>query len=295
MGTSGSEAEERRDLSPAETRQALLRSGWRQGSVLGPDLAARVEMLPHAQLDPNLAEHWYVVVSQDCDLMSGSFAAEPAVEVIVLKPVPQLDAQRMHLRNPRELHLEVATAAGGTRPVAARIWNRGYLDRRLLLEHEPSDPLVLSHHDVDLLSSFLRRRYDRVALPDTFVERLRPARAKLEKLLSDFPDAIVSVLIGLTPDGEPDPPDSPYELRMYVVLSDSVAFGDPGMRRSVQRQILDRLRPALRRCHGVEVEKVSVCDTDELSLGEFMGLIELDFEALRAEITRRGEGDTSGG
>ncbi len=295
MGRTTSEGEGRRELSPAEIRQALLRSGWRQGSVLGPDLVARVEMLPHAQLAPDVAERWYVVVSQDCDIMSGSFAAEPAVEVIVLHPVPQLDAQRMHLRNPRELHLEVATAAGGTRPLAVRIWNRGYLDRRLLLEHEPSDPLLLSSRDVDLLSSFLRRRYDRVALPDTFVERMRPARAKLEKLLSDFPDEIVSVLIGLTPHGEPDPPDSPYQLRMYVVLSNPVAFGDSGRRRSVQRQILDRLRPALRRCRGIDVEKVSVCDTDELSLGEFMGLIELDFEALRAEITLRGEGGTNAG
>lgn len=282
-GTAG--IEDGGDLPPAEVRRELVRRGWNQGAILGPELAAHVQLIPHARLDTNASDRWYAVASQDCDVVAGSFAAEPAIEVIALEALPEPDAQRQFLRHPRELHLPATRGEGSLQIVSARIWNRGFLDRRLLLNSVPAAELVLGGREIRLLSSFLQRRYGRAALPDALVERLRPTRAKLEKLVSDFPEEILLVLIGFSPPGEPDPPETAYSLRVYVVLSDDVAYGQAARRRSVESQVRDRLRPALRKCTGIEVEKVTVCDSDDLSLAEYAGLMELDFDALRAEMS----------
>ena len=91
-------------------RQQLLDCGWRQGSVLPPELALQVPPVLEGYAAPT--DGWpstrhYIVVSQDCDVVQGDFTKEPLVEVVLATKKKPFDPYRS-LRNPRVLHLELS-------------------------------------------------------------------------------------------------------------------------------------------------------------------------------------------
>lgn len=251
-------------------RARLLASGWRQGSILPSELAALVT--PICQGYSSTEAEWpvtrmYVVVSQDCDVVQADFAMEPTVEVVLAKKISRQKEGYKHLRNPRVLHISIATEDGNEVSAEVRVGNRGFLPHALLLDHAPSTR-SLDAETVQEIAAFISRRYIRDARPEAFDARIASARDALEELLANEAEhgIIFDLLFELDPlETEPND-DEPYVVKVFGVLKPKYDLQP----RATWRQLLDglaeRIREALLPCDGILVDSVTIVGRSEITL-----------------------------
>jgi hypothetical protein len=252
-------------------RQQLLDCGWRQGSVLPPELALQVTPVLQGYAAPT--DGWpstrhYIVVSQDCDVVQGDFTKEPLVEVVLATKKKPFDPYRS-LRNPRVLHLELSDEATSSEvSVEIQAGRRGYIAHELLLNSSPAS-VAADENAVLEIAAFLARRYQRNARPELFDRRLGDAIKQLEELLADeVPNGhIFDVLFAIEPKSEDVREDEPYVVKVYGVLKDrfDVFEKDEATRTamdSISRSIWDILLP----CDGLDVDAVSIVGRSEIDI-----------------------------
>lgn len=159
--------------------------GWQQGSVLPATVVvAIVNQIAAQHVSPEgLEQAWVVVASQDCDLVHGSYEAEPFVELVIGRPVADVDAVKMHGRNPRLLHL-VGHAGEGRVCLAFSVHEKVRVSREALSALGPCALRSIDADDVDMIAEWLAKRYTRAAFPDAFNDRLIPAHKKIDKVLN---------------------------------------------------------------------------------------------------------------
>lgn len=278
--------------SPAHFRENLQRRGWRQGSFLNSILGSEVRPVPFANPVPDEAR--YLVISQDCDVIHGNVAAEPAVEVVAVTPILQCDPTCQNLRNPRELHVHVSIADDDSRPSAIRVWGRGFIDRSLLGAHDPDASISISHNDLRDVVDFVGRRYDREAFPDEFVRRFKKTQKKLEMVLRTHADRIVDLYVIVEPftelprmSTEKNPGDSEasqlYRVWMDVVVEQGLMDGDPSVLNAMKNGVKPGLRKAITNCAGIELEDLVFRGPEEITLARWRKMHRLDFDAMSSE------------
>lgn len=268
-------------------RAELLRRGWLQGSVLPPELAARVVMIPGADVPP-ADGNWFIVVSQDCDIVYGHCDVDPAAEVVLATPITKTSARREDLRDARELHVHLTEGDGGAvHPVAIHVRNRGFLDRKLLLDYDPAT-IRADGDAMRRIAVFLARRYTRSARPEEFDQRFRPALRKLETLLENEVDALLDVLLHIDPTTEL-PDGEPYELTLYAVLQDEFDDRPRAQTKAKRAEIASEIRRALKKCNGIQWDEPRVLGRYDINIRERSDLMSLDFAAAQF-VPRAGQG-----
>jgi hypothetical protein len=239
-------------------RQILMERGWRQGSILPDNLNERVQPIPFAQGRPDPG--WYVVCSQDCDILN-SFDKEPAVEVIGVAPIDALRGHKTGARDPRELHVD-STETGESRPVALHAWTRGYLPKDLLLTETSAGHL--GDNATQMMAAWLAGRYARLALPDEFVRRFRRAVPDLERLLEGNDD-ILDVWARIEPWEELGPDDG-YAISVIIVATlETASAKDPRSMNRLKNEVRAELKRAIHRCEGIRVIQCHVEGPDDIS------------------------------
>lgn len=199
-------------------RARLVELGWRQGSIVGPDLTARARDVRPAHVEQDEAD-CLIVISQDCDLLNPGLDKEPVAEILRAKPLParEREAHFTHGRNPRRLQFPGdASESGGW--LEALPLERWYLPRDWLLDEDPTAQLPAK--SLDLVRRWLARRYTRPAFPDAFERRWRGAKgeraAAWTDLLRRHSSSIRGVYVRL--DRWEELPDSEtYRLTVLVV------------------------------------------------------------------------------
>lgn len=269
--------------APAESelRAQIGSMGWRQGAVLPADksIFQAVRMAPFAQFD-SLPESrfWLILASQDCDVVCNSLAVEPAVEVLVAFPIAREEERHRQLRHPRELHLTLEGPDGARQPVSLHIRNRGMLDRRLLTKHRPHVDLRIPSSVIDQVSAFLGKRYERVAYPDAFEERFDRGKKALIAVFEKYAGDLQDILLVVRPFEEVGQHGS-YTLTVYAVVHDHVADGPSPAYNTLKQEIAAAIRKPLRKLDGIDLEKVTVCGRDEITLREFGRMMPLAYAA----------------
>lgn len=127
----------------------LHKNGWLQGSICNinsPEYGCPVGD--------------YIVVTQSCDLLYRHLEVEPFVELLKVEAVSEKNSGAMFGKSTRELVFD----CGDTYWKAGSIVNRVLLPREHLLKLHP----IAKVNDERNFSSWLGRRYDRVAFPDNF-------------------------------------------------------------------------------------------------------------------------------
>jgi hypothetical protein len=270
-------------------RDALLNRGWRQGALLPADALALVHLIPFAPTPAVGAEVFGVVISQDCDAVQGSCEAEPAIEIALLTEVEKLDGNFRNLANPRLLHFELQDAQGRRRAVEANVWHRGFIARTELVQRTPTEAWTVRGAELNNLADLFGRRYTREGFPDEFMGRFASAEQALAQLVSKNVDKIHDLYLKVTPLdelSEDDPDGHPYDVTLYVVISDALA-SDAGRRKVWSNSHLPNLKKAIRQCPGIELEDVIVIDMDEMSLGTASQLMRWDLDPLRAKLAAK--------
>ncbi len=243
---------------------AIERHGWRQGSVLGPEVlrAAR----DRAPAGITVADtDWLIVTSHDCDVVNERLEKEPVVEVlraeVVTRKAP--DKQQVGGRNPRVLQLQVDDG-GASVILNAKVHERWTLDRALLSTEAPARSL--DDKTRRLIAEWLAKRYIRAAFPNAFDARWRAHLRTWTSLLEKHSRWIQGVYLRLSTLGELDE-QTPYKVHL-IVAPPADAKKQSGW--ATKREELEREIEAFWKQFGpgIECAGVDVVGTDELTLAE---------------------------
>ena len=142
--------------------KALMEAGWYQGVIFDIDVN-------YGELEGGS----YIVINQSCDLLYHCLSSEPLLEVLKVKKV-ELDSIEnynglMHGKSTRGLIFECENNDFWSAP---SLIYRKTLNRESLVSLSPRTKVK----DVRNFSSWLGRRYDRVAFPDNFNNLFSNAR-----------------------------------------------------------------------------------------------------------------------
>jgi hypothetical protein len=189
-----------------EARIQTLRShGWRQGSVLPSSIVEKAKLSnrwpPAIAVGP---DDWLIVVSHTCDVRNRNPNNEPDVELLVARPLVQgaTKANEAHGRNSRRLQFK-GKLDGRELELLAYAHERFATDRLLLAQAPPDEKRRVDR--LDILITWIAKRYRRQAFPDDFDQLARKAKDKVDKFLMKNAAQIAVVFISFAerPDRTP--------------------------------------------------------------------------------------------
>lgn len=274
--TERSDAGEPATAAGEDVRAQLLASGWRQGSVLPPELARLVQPVLGGYHPPDgvwPSTRYYIVVSQDCDICSADFQQEPTVEVVLAKKIKALKGRWEHLRTPRALHVALTRADGSVLPVEVDVRYRGHLPHELLRTHAPDAGVAAVDAAVTEIAMLVSRRYLRGTRPDAFDARWAPLRTRIEEVLDRGAreKVLYDILLRIEPLSELTP-DEAYAVTAYGVLTDAFDAKDKSETRAQIDALQAELTDILMACDGIDVELVEVVGRRQINLQQHEGL-----------------------
>lgn len=243
-----------KEAAAKEAAEAIGAHGWRQGSVLGGDVAASIS--------EEYDGAWLVVLSQDCDVVHRSFDVEPKVELVVFRPLlPDASGnpQLTHGKNPRRLQL----SARDGRIVEADIRERFLIDRNRLSRSKPDPDRRIDDPGVRQLTRWVAKRYIRSAFPDAFNARWERNKKKIERALKKHGKHASGVFLRLNRWDELQQ-GSPYELTVVVVCPKAVA-DDDALEADVA-ELPGALLEAFGECDGIDVADAKLSSETEFTL-----------------------------
>ena len=223
--------------------QDIKDQGWRQGSVLPAELASHLAAPRFSAWGP---DDCAVLLSQDCDVVHGSYGVEPTVELIRAGVASAEDAAIRHGRNPRHLQIETATGV----LLNLSVHDRWVVARSELESHAPDSLLSVDGGSLHVLVAWIAKRYTRHALPDAFNERRSPATKKIEKELKKNGKLITGLFLAISPNEE-CPADKSYSISLRVT-----AARETLVKKSVELDLVrttKQIADALDACDGIAV------------------------------------------
>jgi hypothetical protein len=190
-------------------------TSWRQGHVLTVEAVKALGLVHTDKLESTCV----VVVSHDCDLANDDLNAEPHVEVIIGCIPTTPNGNYSWAKSPRTLHFEIER--NGT-PVLIELVAtfKALVPKDALAIYKPDANWSLPGRSLATLRSWLAVRYNRVALPDSFVDRLRDCKVRdaLPKYIEPHHKNLSHVFFDVDDGRELDRTDgSAYELKIFLV------------------------------------------------------------------------------
>ena len=232
-------------------RARLIQEGWDQGAILVADALSCARYAPPSEGRAPSPWAGAVIITHSCDVVNESYEDEPVVEVI---PFEQLNrAARRELtaaQHPREL--EIPDDVDGTTSIRLAIRDRVELDRARLLAAGHAPYARLGHSAVRVLIEWVRRRYDRPALPEAFARRVK--HTKIRDALLERREHFGRLYIALDPWTEVGD-DEPYEVGLRLILKPS-AVRNMTQSRSELTVLLRRIVNQLANVEGVVLQGV---------------------------------------
>jgi len=232
--------------------------GWQQGSIItDQQLLSRARRADGQSFSLSDAKVG-IVVTQDCDLIHGSFEAEPFAEILIatdLRTAGKVSDQFAGGRHPRRLHFRDRN--GNLYEASSK--DRAFLDRSLFTSNNPSGERQLPDVEIALIRSWMRKRYDRPAFPDAFDERLRDRREQIRLVVTQYAKDISAISITLDTKKELSDKDA-YHVRRLVIVFDS------------KRTDVDRADKAAAElaaavtCEGIEVDDYAAVPKTKFTL-----------------------------
>jgi hypothetical protein len=240
------------------------RHGWRQGAVLGPELARVARERAPAGITTAETD-WLIVTSHDCDVVNIRLEKEPIVEVLRAEVVAARgpDKQQVWGRNPRVLQFQVDDA-GGTVILSAKVHERWTLDRSLLATEPPAR--AVDDKLRRLIAEWLAKRYIRAAFPTAFDGRWRTKLRDWTSLLEKHSAWIQGVYLRLGTLRELDDA-TPYKVHL-IVSPPAIAKKQAGWA-TKRDQLEEEVATFWKQfTPGIECAGVEVLAADELTLAE---------------------------
>ena len=256
---------------------ALVQSGWRQGCFVPKLLVKALES--NGYLPTMTGEGFWVVMTQDCDLLHKTLDNEPTVEVIfATKRMKKPNPSRTYGKDSRELHLPDRVLGFG---LELHTKTRRVFPRQILMGNAP-DCMALDEGHRDLLVRWIARKYRRAAFADAFNRRWYPIRSQWRKAVQESEGDLYAIYISVS--SEELPAEQPYRIIVICVASER-AMEDETIYRHTEA-LVDRFEELLAGCEGLEVVKIDLRSLGEVTLEDIAQLKRMDFD----DYTLEGEG-----
>lgn len=260
-------------MSTAFDADAIERLGWRQGSVLGPNLAAEARSLAPTAVVCSESD-WLIVTSHDCDVVNSTLDKEPFVEVLRAVVVPQEKPDKLAVwgRNPREMQFAADVGEGRSVVLRVKVHERWSVRRELLVSEAPHR--LLDAKTKRLVAEWLAKRYIRAAFPSAFDARWRSKMNAWTRILERESPWMQGVFLRLSTQDELDDA-RPYKLHV-IVAAPAAATTDPAwlakkpQLESMVEKFWTQFSP------GIDCVGVEVIATDKLTLAEIEPYQRLD-------------------
>lgn len=251
-------------------RDRILEKGWRQGSVFS-EADSRTE-LPTVEMSAGCR---LILVSHDCDILHPG-QREPFVEVCAAEPIERMDGNFRFTKNPRILHIAVQIAGNPTSYSLAG-HRRFFLDRARLEQLRPDAEAHLAQNELDSIVRWLAKRYERAALPDTFVERLDPASDAIRQALAEGGERLSGVFLSLDTDTELDAA-TPYRIEVFGVMPKE--HYDVDEYRATCGTAIEAIAAAMAACPGIDIVDHDIYSEDDFTLHDLHFVIEYNCDDL---------------
>jgi hypothetical protein len=237
-------------------------SEWRQGAIIPRELVPDGILLPEMALGAKL-----LIISHDCDIVQPSLEAEPFVEFLIAKPLPdaQKDGTLFRGRNSRKLQFWVeSNDRRQLYEISAH--DRFKMERRLLEYQEPERTLKLDGRSVATLAAWFAKRYKRSSFPTAFNSRI-PEKIwkKIKKALKRDGDDVL-IFMGMNSMDEL-PPDKSYQVLVRVVVPRDALQDD--FREKNALAVVASITTHLSQCDGIEVIDTTLVSEAEFSFEDY--------------------------
>lgn len=257
-------------LDKFPNRQTIKKNGWQQGSCLFVD-----------EHNPLFTQGYvektglHVVMTQHCDLLHDSFDAEPQVELLYTSHITKANNQYIGGKNPRILHLPIITA-DNIQYYECLIKNKCSIDRELLLRLSPSEKYILPEKTLKSLITWITKRYNRTAFPDSFNNRIYRGKnkEKMQKLLESHTDDVHGLFTILSTNKELNEGEI-YEIKLYLLLEDHADNTDEKFTDTLEK-IVRLIEPN----NDIHVNEYRVSKLNGIDASRYLNLSMIDFDYL---------------
>jgi hypothetical protein len=248
-------------------------NGWRQGKIVRHDDNQKIAELFGEGFSENIR---FIIVSQNCDLVHESYENEPNAEIVLVKPVEgAVNGNYTHGKHPRYLQISLNDMNGDSKNYQCHAASRKMIPRETLETIIPSDDIILSEHELQVLKQWLASRYNRYAFPDSFNNRVYDARRKIERTLKSTGKKIVAVYLSLMPWDEV-PEGTSYQLVIYATMLAN-DFAHEESKQKVNGSI-DMIATEINACEGIDVIDHGVKSEDEVTLTDLRMLKKWNYD-----------------
>jgi hypothetical protein len=190
----------------------LKLAGWYQGVIF------------EVSKKGNLNEGFFIILNQTCDLLHSSLSDEPFVEVVEVTLIgAEIDKKTEELQNGKSTRKTVVKCDNNQFYSVPSVTSRALLPRDMLLNYKPLTKVL----DLRGFSSWIGRRYDRVAYPDAFCELFPNAKKnnaekaykKFVQFIRKYDSSIPEVWVSLNNWGELDIKEL-YKMNIILIIND---------------------------------------------------------------------------
>ncbi|WP_454913021.1 hypothetical protein [Stutzerimonas chloritidismutans] len=155
---------------PVDVVLAISQQEWLQGDLVNSDkLRAHI---PDSILETQFAGKeptYWLLVSHSCTVHARRYDDAPFVEWLACKIIKKPFHQYLNALNPRTLQLQVGTGRYLELRIHRRVWTR----RDILPSIVRAEEFSLDDEARKVLGYWLAHAYNRIAMPDALVERLK--------------------------------------------------------------------------------------------------------------------------
>ena len=243
---------------------AIVNRGWRQGAVLGPELASLASEHAPESVDMSGTD-LFILTSHDCDIVNSSIEKEPFVEVLRANALSasKKDKRQFGGRSPRTLQFTL-DGSKGPLLLSCISHDRWVIPRSLLMNESPER--CLPYKERRLLAEWLAKRYIRAAFPTAFDQRWRSKLKDWRELLKRYSEWLQGVYLRLNTLGEL-PAGSPYKCHFILAIPHSMrGLAGWAEKRSEMEEAIekfwDQFKPT------IQFVGVDVLGTDEITLAD---------------------------
>lgn len=253
-------------------REHLIEAGWKQGVLLSAN-DDRLKDNAHYEVPDDAL---FLIVSQTCDLVQGSFESEPYFETLCLHSLDQKpNGGFLGGKNSHRIEFSLDISGDEITHWFALPYKRHLINRKLLLERQPES--FIQDKPLKMILAWLSRRYTRTAFPESFVSRINTRKKPIAKKFSQLNPLISNVFVRVDPFEELDDAKD-YSMEIMLVM-DAEKFGDAEKWKKCD-EIKKELEDQLRKCSGIKVDEISVESTTDVTIEDLKRFLEWHYSYL---------------
>lgn len=233
-------------------------NNWLQGDIFNSNFHPKIgEQLDLELKDDDLC----IVISQSCNIVFHDFQKEPCVELLIAKRIaPSTTGNYFTLRNPRRLDFFATDESNNKNLYSVVPTNKYNIPRQLLASTKPSSIKI---DDLNILISWIVARYERIAFPNNFNDRItKKIKSQMKKDFEKLTD-VSHIFIALNSWEELNK-DQSYEVSLVFVMPVS-KYEDSSLRAQMDHIALE-FSSRLDGCEGINSSDYELKSEDEFTL-----------------------------